>query len=110
MSGWPEIDPQILRLFIDGGEELVRFLWHALQGDTSSDDAKAKIDKIRRRAQEAYVRAMQDELEQQAAVTNLALQLSKLGPPQQHVLDSFDKIDPAFPKLNEILDIEEIKP
>lgn len=105
MSAWPDIDPQILRLIIDGGEELVRVLWHALSGDKPIE--KERLDKIRRRAQEAFLQKLQDELEQEAAAANLAVQLAKLGPPQQHVLDAFDKIDnPTVPKLD--LDMEQV--
>jgi hypothetical protein len=107
MPAWPDIDPQILRLLIDGGEELIRTLWHAFTGD--GIDQK-KLDAIRRKGQEGFAKAIQDEIEQQAQVANLALQLAKLGPLAERVLDAFNAAEHStMPKLNEILNIEEIK-
>lgn len=103
---WPNIDPQLLTLFLDGGEELARWAWHHLNGDSSSADAKKKIDAIRRKGIEAFVKAMQDETEQQAQVANLAIQLAKLGPLAEHVLAACDHVDGSIPKLG--LDIEEV--
>lgn len=106
---WPKIDPQILALLLDGGEELAGWAWHKLTGDATDDRAKKAIESLRSKGAAGFIKAMQDELEAQAAIYNLEMQLLKLGPLTEHVLDAFTTIDnPTVPVLG--LPIEIVPP
>jgi len=103
---WPDLDPQIVALVLDGAEELAIWAWHKLTGETDSDKARKAIDAIRAKGAAAQIRAQQEELEAQAALLNLSTQLAKLGPLAEHVLDAFVPKGNMIPPLG--LDIEQV--
>lgn len=103
---WPDLDPQIVALVLDGAEELAVWAWHKLTGETDSDKARKAIDAIRAKGAAAQIRAQQEELEAQAAAINMTAQLAKLGPLTEHVLDAFVPKGDMIPQLG--LNIEQV--
>lgn len=111
MSWLADLEPSLVRLLVDGAEELASFALHKLRGDGSEADAEGNLaaSELARRGLEALIAGLEAEIAHQAAILGIVDATERMRLGSMGVLDAFTPKG-EFPSIADPANIEIMPP